>query len=115
MKATELMIGDFLQAQPNNKIVRIVEIKEDEIVCNERCYDLKPIPITRDIIRKIGFCPGQYSDFLSGINSGYRVEYLVSNGFTIKSTTSRLKINCDYVHELQHALKLCKIDKEIKL
>ena len=115
MTYKELMVGDFLQAQPNNKIVRVVEIKDDEIVCNERCYDLKPIPITHNILRKIGFCPGQHSDFLSGINSDYRVEYLDYNGFTIKSTTSRLKINCDYVHELQHALRLCKIDKEIEL
>lgn len=85
-----------------------------------------PVPITRDILLKNGFCDG-YGYFLNCKNyDGQEVPIFLwdvdipernillhikdSSGYTVL----RL-MNCNYVHQLQHALMLLGVEKEIEL
>lgn len=91
---------------------------------------LSPIPLTPEILEKNGFIGGEYKSY-----TGY-VWYLEEKGFskigfTMSCEKSILwgeKIkpngsigdnfsipNIQFVHELQHALRLCGIDKEIEI
>lgn len=99
-----------------------------------------PIPITPEILEKNGFLntlsdtiyhfrKDEYSIFLSCAknesckNWRIDIENVISKGF-IKdifdktdswSCSNEINMYINYVHELQHALKLCGIKKEIKL
>lgn len=87
---------------------------------------LNPIPITPEILEKNGFIGGEYKSY-----TGY-VWYLEEEGFSkiwfimsceksilcgekIKANGSFSIPNIKFVHELQHALRLCGINKEIEL
>ena len=137
MKATELMIGDwvfdnFHQAKARvNTLTRAwlwgaVE-KKDGFYDDEqlRYEDVKPIPLTEEILRTNGW---EYNDEdakffpqtwvggglkLQGANDGgYRI--VVTSDYDDEDTNSTPFILL-YVHELQHALRLRKIEKEIEL
>ena len=87
--------------------------------------EIEPIPITLEILEKIGFVKyiaGQYvlpkmvgeifvcimpMEGLPNANGKWLV--------TIKNGYTDVKIPVTYIHELQHILKLCGIDKEITL
>ena len=104
-----------------------------EYAPNSTCYSslsmLKPIPLTLEILEKNGFVLYP-QDFTS--NSVYKfgtdfIEYERDCGHfnigpyveyrhlcrTINYISSLIRIR--YVHELQHALRLCGIEKEIVL
>lgn len=143
MRLEKLMIGDWLslfQGNPDGSScnVRISYIGEYGEVgidgCEEytsaNCNLLFPIPLTREILEKNGFMGGEYKSY-----TGY-VWYLEEKGFSKiwfimsceKSILCGEKIkangsigdnfsipNIKYVHELQHALRLCGINKEITI
>ena len=74
-----------------------------------------PIPLTPEILEKNGFKDAQfYSELLW--NDAFQI---ISDCSTLsircKNSDLSLNIPCDEVHELQHALKLCGIDKTIEL
>lgn len=140
MKANELMIGDWFQ-NPLGFPYKVKSIKcynadkEDERyeVCGanksaEASFDVinaEPIPLTPEILEKNGFRKDE--------TDKYHPVFLLSEDYfdvTIEEETDsiwRLEYtNCEAplpfcrnlvcsVHELQHALRLCGIDKEIVL
>ena len=120
MKATDLMIGDLLlyKGQP----IKVEEILIDGInpdwdgnenYGNEARYeDLQPIPITPEILKKNGF---KYSEWY-----GWQIKEpdftLCFVGDTPHFLLDDIFVcDCPYVHTLQHALKLCGIEKKIVL
>lgn len=129
IKATDLMIGDWVQIVPTapvmpNEYHRIDWIRTGEIGFDNRkivTYPyIQPIPLTPEILEKNGF------DYMGNCHYDYEVGY----GQLVRYDTfnRRLKIirdldiifdSGDYaelmLHELQHALKLCGIDKKITL
>ena len=141
MNATELMIGDYLQY--NGMPYRVIQVTvlsfggvfmlENGV---EDCGE--PIPLTKEILIKNGFThyeAGVFNDsFYFFAKDGEREGSLIRvwlydkpiGGVKIltKIETESTKgvgvnevHNCDieFVHELQHALRLCRIDKEIEL
>lgn len=83
-------------------------------------WDLKliePIPLTKDILHKNGFCGEVYLWISAGdekILEYYPFEHRLSLWHSEEKNQEILfKCHCFYVHELQHALKLCRIEKEI--
>lgn len=140
MKANELMIGDwvFCTYPSINKPVRVAEIKtvgdnelkiviyDDDIrlVFNETY--IEPIPLTPEILERNGF-NGKYKlsyqydkpeeDFAFTYISYWkgRLSIRVSPDIRGKHSTNVMHINCDYVHQLQQALRLCGIEKDIVL
>lgn len=117
------MVGDLVMTP--NGIARVIMIGE-----HSPCYttktgegeaaifpsNLQPIPLTPEILEKNGF-ERLGTDY---ILMGYPF------GLTNPSTPDDYKdnywlrvaassVNIKYVHELQHALRLCRIEKEIIL
>ena len=114
MKAEELMVGDWVQlTQSPNKISKI---ENDRGFYTVWCGGVgtpedfvEPIPLTPEILEKSGFVNTlpwwMFEDFGVIFNEdGIRA-----------SVTGHLSLHIKYVHELQHALRLFGIDKEIEL
>ena len=138
MELSDLMVGDWVMYNPNvfiedeyeptkKEYPTQIQSGEDIGLAIEGCY--KPIPITPEILDKNGFSDydnaGAWRLFLADDESYYfgfsSVYYNTKDNFmnvvreNKKGAQNQCKGNYKYVHELQHALKLCGIEKEIIL
>ena len=144
MKAKELQIGDWVQVVESCKyagaigcIKTLIDHKYDEsayfkvflrsntihIGIEDICSDdIRPIPLTPEILEKNGFTKLEDE---SG-KQRYRWEYADGIHISIDFTDTDPWVHvsnrcyfavpyCEYVHQLQHALRLCGIEKEIEL
>lgn len=133
MTANELMICDLVLYK--NKPITVWEIDEyynrintesdgyNAITCVD-ISDIKPISLTSEILEKIGFVefiPHNWQIVIDNImielrepehNMAIWLDWEEHNTGTYASYILPSP-NC--VHELQHALRLCGIDKEIEL
>ena len=142
MKATELMINDQIQIdEPDRYAGAIGQIKsllhhKDEdsayfhvfiqgthgYVMREVCSDdIRPIPLTPEILEKNGFVKVENTltstIIYSFRDSLFRIGVFDFSHITMDSyyTDSSCDIFISSVHEFQHALRLCGIDKTIEL
>lgn len=101
MKAEELMIGDWVMDIRSNTPLRV-----NPFLAQLEVLEWKPIPLTPEILEK-NFPKADTVDWWPCGEDGYKF-YIVVKGkeITIMGKMSDL-------HQLQHALKLCGIDKEI--
>ena len=129
MKASELMIGDWVLAEGMPVMVTNLSILGGDIICAMKpfmSYDvayaankvalangaqsikkIKPMPLTTEILESNFHEPNEGVVWWKNDEPFYHVECLPLNG-------TRLIIPyAQYVHELQHALRLSGIDKEI--
>lgn len=115
MTAEELMIGDWVQIVPDapvmaNEYHRIDWIKTGEIGLDNRkivTYPyIQPIPLTPEIFEKNEFKNIDEDNDCYGFYIYWRNE----NGYSI----GMQDLHLHFVHELQHALRLCGI-KDIEL
>lgn len=123
LTGNELMIGDWVMYNPNVFIEDEYESTkewfptqinsgEDIDLAIEGCYD--SIPLTTEILEKNGFIE-------SHVNERFSLYTLIYDdiSFSLKYVRSVFQwlgpLDFKYVHELQHALKLCGIKKEIAL
>ena len=146
MKAKELMIGDWVRIDEPDKyagatgqIQALMYYREDDAayfnvfiqgkfgyfsrdVCSD---DIRPIPITAEILEKNGFenigdDTYQLEEkpcwfWVDFFRHTYGCEYDTST-YEYEDDEHRLKLyGIPSVHELQHALRLCGIEKEIEL
>ena len=146
MKAKELMIGDWVCIDESDKyagaigqIQSLMYHKEDDAayfnvfiqgkfgyvprdVCSD---DIRPIPLTAEILEKNGFENIGDDTFqleekpcwfwVDFFRHTYGCEYDTST-YEYEDDEHRLKLyGIPSVHELQHALRLCGIEKEIEL
>ena len=136
MKATELMIGDWVGRVFDDK--RIIEdyrqvdwIRTGEIGMRyQKVWAIgciEPIPLTSEILEKNGWIQCKYETCKSLYEyKGLHLRHTMikrSNGrwvanvdgivekFPDEYTHSYLRINVFYVHELQHALRLCGLNE----
>lgn len=146
MRATDLMVGDWVQ-NPLGYKAQVLDIRyiKDEgdgygggyrvnIGTNDwGCVqwleekDIEPIPLTPKILEKNGFLvkhpdseKRQYWRDRAGQivvhkNRGYFFFSISGNAFKFGFYVPHFSSHIRYVHELQHALKLCGIEKEIEL
>lgn len=135
LNCKSLMIGDWVYNH-RNWICPIVEIHKDSAVVVARHYgeeefkldDLRPIPLTTEILEKNGFAKSTPSSGIHAIcydlynkKDKYNLTIADYNKYKrllldVDSEDSEcFNIKCDYVHELQHALRFCRIEKEIIL
>lgn len=129
MKANELMIGDYVtfadcQNDKYPDIIKIWQINEagesfasidgskalDEIAIDD---EIVGIPITPEILKKNGFINGEF--YAESLIEDWQILSDCSHLAARHSSGWCLDIQCEYVHELQHALRLCGIEKEIVL
>ena len=127
MKVEELMIGDWVIITLRNKIGKVYRIDEANgkgngwvAVINGDYHEthLEPILLTPEILEKNGFVEWE--------DKCYRWEYAegiyINADFTAQEPWAHISNRCysatpvcRYVHQLQHALRLCGIEKEIVL
>lgn len=123
MKQNELMIGDHVFSLIDRcgviekKAVRVTGIRTDcdypyiqtgesDVWYSVETYE--PIPLTPEILEKNGFI----RDGESWWYKDFRIVLFTSNGVSL---VCGRQMRFKYVHELQQALRLCQIDKEIIL
>ena len=139
MKPVELSIGDWVNVLNYHWDGSPKTAQVDGITKKHGTYYLQfgsalsaeidmcePIPITPEILEKNGWKVKkrfvQYGKFGCGLLMLWNTEdnkilrnlhKLDINDFSDKGF--RVRIECNYVHQLQHALRLCGIEKEIEL
>ena len=135
MKATELMQGDIvLYEYKGERFTAVVrEIYNESVLVEEIALvyepveipmqDIYSIPLTPEILEKNGF------DFIKNDNTkSVWNGWWIYEGLELATACLNKKdnwpcfiniydsnIKCEYVHQLQHALRLCGIEKEIAL
>ena len=130
LTAKDLMVGDWVniyhftndEQQVKDlfpaKVVSILQGNEKENYNTIECVygtniafrladTCLPIPLTAEIFEKNGF-----KNIDTGLDcDGSNIYWKTNNGYSINTQD----INLNFVHELQHALRLCGINKEITL
>ena len=122
MKANELMIGDWVNTP--NGISRVIYIAKysgiytDNTNVGEKLYsphEINPIPLTPKILEKNGFERSKVFVEWKYENDDAYMIYKPFPYFKIQMEECVVAFPCKYVHQLQHALHLCEIEKEIEL
>lgn len=126
MEEKDLMIGDWvlygqrfgiIKELCNGYVTILCSINGQNEYVKETYDNIEPIPLTQEILEKYGF--KKYNelyrlDVAEGVfvNADFKSkEPFVS----IHNACYRATPICWYLHQLQHALKLCGIKKEIEL
>lgn len=122
MNCNDLMLGDLVQGHLPNTPSKVVGIPNEyrlAVITPGGAYmelsidDFLPIPITTEILEKNGFINGEFY-----AESHIEDWQIMSDGSHLAARSDRgwcIDIPCRYVHQLQHALRLCGIEKEIVL
>jgi hypothetical protein len=123
MNTTELMIGDWVSVEDLIRC-RVDKIFQDYVVCldkrdNEIIGNIMPIPITVEILEKNGFEQTGDSTFsISDDGMRFNVTWWSKTMFNVgfyrrgnNSPSEQCCLNVCYVHELQHALRLCGMNE----
>lgn len=125
MKAQDLMIGDWViidHPTIGKQAERVIHVEEDCIMTNETfttLFEVDPVPLTAEILEKNFakrlFFDGEFEGY-SYVTDGMQIDQLADSVFVwICPGTINGILSLRYVHELQHALRLCGIEKEIQL
>lgn len=117
MKTTELMIGDWYYWEAEGKKYPMQVTKDTFRLSDEDISNFQPISLTHEILEENGFKADPSNTRMLFRHDNYRLCYYFNSGnhfssFNIINGSLVQKIIVN-VHELQHALKLCGIDKEI--
>ena len=120
MKATELMIGDYVLVKPSMMLIKVAAVHHKKVGYHAVTHKLnwvrmdleEPIPLTAEILERNGF---EYTDAWAewwhrsedGFGSDFQLS-ITESGFSMKDI-GNAKIN--FVHQLQHALRLCGLDE----
>ena len=124
------MIGDWVLF--GNEPHKVLSVDSENAVFLDLEYNLihvdliKPVPITQEILKKNGFRTGMYSylelgdsEWLEYYHHECRLRMWWGGLDEWENHSQRKEIifqcSVSYVHELQHALRLCNINKEIEL
>jgi hypothetical protein len=137
MEAKEVMVGDWVKY--GNRFALIQSITPNECCILVSCggsdefvwetYDnIEPVPLTSEILEKNGFTKstpptGIHARCYELDNKKDRYHLTIADYnkykrllLNVDSEDSEcFNIKCDYVHEFQHALRLCGINKNIEL
>lgn len=122
MKPEELQIYDWVLINDTPHQVKQITRKKvgyHKVPYNldyARLVDVKPIPITAEILEKNGIKNDKVSRWYKWEDKHAKIlfnpYYCVSD---IESIEVTIKAYIVYVHELQQAIRLCGIDKKIEL
>lgn len=128
IKISDLSVGDWVKASGEAKRVHSIEYQNGEYFvhfsdpdANSEDYMhapfIDPIPITPEILEVNGFVKnGEYNEWNIGTwqTPSLLGVSLERPAITIKWNGSSIFIDqAKYVHQLQHALRLAGVDKEI--
>jgi len=130
MKASEFMVGDWVLNDEGTPF-RVAQVTDycydgnssDLMLENGDTYtDIEPMPITEDILQKIGFIKNNVNNkyFISDDYFDIFIYEWSDSIWLFKYVSTEMNTpneqrTFSYVHNLQHALKDCGIEKEIVL
>lgn len=136
METTDLMIGDWvksLKEDHSGEYGQVIDISHhDTVLLEYKCVNyytdvehIEPISLTPEILEKNGFVSkkGRFMQLGNFDNPPLILWHLVDDPI-LRHPKNQLEIHhgaesihvsfmCHYVHQLQHALRLCGIDKEL--
>lgn len=129
INVSDLSIGDWVYAQFldgdkwSGRIVSSSDTGRMEVLCFGtkvvRCtiHFICPIPITAEVLEKNGFTHDKWSKriWVYEDEKSEVVYYIEGSRLEITTNDSKMYITSKSVAELQHALRLAKVDKEIVL
>lgn len=128
MKAKDLMIGDWVirRGVPEEPMrlydmkasTDIVYLDQDGRGVTEKFENIEPIQLTKKILEKNSFLKVESIEYPShsvGISFLYRntpegLRIFVQNACVGGPTCTMIK-TCKYVHEVQHMIKICDIER----
>lgn len=125
MKAEDLMVGDWVYITEHPMRKEAKQVKPEHFL--RSLVTFEPIPLTPEILEKNGFENIDNMYPFPTFRCDDKENYLcITVGFSEGDRTKRkypfIEIDgkdifveyliINFVHELQHALRLCKIDKE---
>ena len=130
MKATELMIGDWVAQKHSGLLLKVSEVRPPYILADGEGSQfhedtLEPIPLTAKILEKNGFVTKDKPDHWTGYRyyeykKGSTVisfklyhdtgKYKWSGTCEISLNSAPYWIRFKYLHELQNILKICGIE-----
>ena len=120
MQATDLMIGDWVLINNTPHKIQAIDSIDAEIQADDELYyvgedrhhsedKIEGIPITPKILEKNGwkrnkiYMDMKAADYINFSWTDKCDETLFQNGYYM--------CDCEYVHTLQHALRLCGLDE----
>jgi len=111
---TDLMFGDYIQ-NSNGAIFRMTEAIFTRYL-NDNLFGIifKPIELTDEIL-EINFPDTDILSWWATGKDGYYHIEIEQDDFDDNLGGTEVIIKLKYVHELQHLLKICNIDKDIEL
>ena len=128
MKPEELMIRDWVirRGVPEEPMwlsgmkttAGIAYLDQNGRGLAEKFENIEPIPLTPEILEKNMFLLDSNGIFYLKENLKFGFKKDIDYGYWFVNRADNHKeyiCTCDFVHELQHILKLCKIEKEIVL
>lgn len=129
LDSKSIMIGDWVK-NCYEKNERVEQILGNSVMLayNDTYYlgEIEPIPLTAEILEKNGFQKNKISNhetLFKIVSKNYNFlnvrwygipEFELGNCFDEEGEMKEFT-TIKYVHELQHALRLCKIEKDIEL
>ena len=114
------MIGDWVYIKDYPMKSQPQKVKPEHFV--RSLVEFESIPLTKEILEKNGWS-GDYNEETDSVSHHFPEDTDFKLEIYVEGKTILWTINCyeyeiirlSYVHELQHALKLCKIEKQIEL
>ena len=123
MNANELMIGDWVHYRGTN--IRVTSLYDkggsNEIGWGDKestwvnGRTVEPIPLTPEILERNGFERSRVFVEWKYVNDDIYILWKPFPWIKILNDNVQVLFPCEYVHELQHALRLCGVEKDIKL
>lgn len=134
MKANELMIDDWVYNKNIDKPMQVYPMMISQMFrqtpgATTEDYNIFPIPLTKEILEKNGFKSQLLKNHLETVYAYQDVSEAVANDlyalwlhqdgsfYLLLRVNGKdmVRIDVRYVHQLQHALRLCGIKKTIEL
>lgn len=131
ISVSDLSVGDYVRVKmckwdyddPDTLDAKVLSIEgnsvgvgydECGIIMSAFVDDLQPIPITAEVLEKSGFTHDKWSKKIWRYeDEESEVVYYIENSRLLVINADSINLRCKSVAELQHALRLAKVGKEI--
>ena len=120
IRCRDLMVGDWISNQ-NGFPMQIVSVDEDNayacegneerpwIFGDDEGYEPQPIPLTPEILKKNGWKEAEYWHEYKDVKIIIQCSLPIMRGRINEVVFENFK--CEYVHQYQHLLRLCGLNK----
>ena len=135
LKISDLSVGDWVRYGNENKQIKCIDLQNNNYFVHfsdpdtndndyAHIFDIEPIPITAEILEKNGWAQtrsqgykckcGNY-DIHIWLNASHTTVTIYEQGVILAAIRAQLAIPEMSIGQLQHALRLAGVDKEIIL